>query len=42
MRDATWAVAYGLALWGLTGETTPANHGTFGATLQKFFKQFLP
>jgi cell division protein FtsA len=42
MRDATWAVAYGLALWGLTGETTPQNRAGLGAALEKFFKQFLP
>ncbi|MBU2103417.1 cell division protein FtsA [Patescibacteria group bacterium] len=45
VRDATWAVAYGLALWGLTGDTdTPKKHGAgeFLATIQKFLKQFLP
>ena len=45
VKDATWAVAYGLALWGLTGDTeTPKKRpaGEFFATLQKFFKQFLP
>jgi len=45
VRDATWAVAYGLALWGLTGDTeTPKKRpaGEFLATLQKFLKQFLP
>ncbi len=45
VRDATWAVAYGLALWGLTGDTdTPkkANFGEFSTNVQKFFKQFLP
>ncbi|MDO8623893.1 MAG: cell division protein FtsA [bacterium] len=41
IRDATWAVAYGLALWGLTGETeTPRRHGL--ASLGRFFGQFLP
>jgi cell division protein FtsA len=41
IRDATWAVAYGLALWGLTGDTaTPKRH--LGASVSKFFKQFLP
>ncbi len=45
VRDATWAVAYGLALWGLTGDTdTPKKRpaGEFLATVQKFLKQFLP
>jgi cell division protein FtsA len=41
IRDATWAVAYGLALWGLTGDTT-APKKSFGAYLGKFFRQFLP
>ena len=40
-RDATWAVAYGLALWGLTGDTN-APKRSFGATISKFFQQFLP
>ena len=41
IRDATWAVAYGLALWGLTGDTnTPKKN--FGAVFTKFFQQFLP
>ncbi len=45
VRDATWAVAYGLALWGLTGETETAKRkhmGDFMGGFQKFFKQFLP
>jgi cell division protein FtsA len=47
VKDATWAVAYGLALWGLTGDTeTPKKQssavGDFVATAQKFLKQFLP
>ena len=41
IRDATWAVAYGLAIWGLTGDTAVPSRG-IGATLQKFFAQFLP
>ncbi|MFA6414984.1 MAG: cell division protein FtsA [Candidatus Paceibacterota bacterium] len=41
IRDATWAVSYGLALWGLTGDTS-APKKTFGASLGKFFQQFLP
>jgi cell division protein FtsA len=41
MRDATWAVAYGLALWGLTGETeAPKNKGF--ASIKRFLGQFLP
>ena len=41
IRDATWAVAYGLAIWGLTGDTSvPKKDVT--AVLGKFFKQFLP
>lgn len=41
IRDATWAVAYGLAFWGLTGDTAAAKK-SFGTTLGKFFQQFLP
>lgn len=41
IRDATWAVAYGLALWGLTGDTN-APKRPFSAALGKFFRQFLP
>ena len=45
IRDATWAVAYGLALWGLTGDTdTPRRNplkGT-GKSLSRFLQQFLP
>jgi len=41
IRDATWAVAYGLALWGLTGETE-APKGRGFASLTRFFGQFLP
>ena len=41
IRDATWAVAYGLALWGLTGDTN-APKKSFGAFFGKFFRQFLP
>jgi cell division protein FtsA len=41
MRDATWAVAYGLALWGLTGDTSAPRKG-MGASFSKFFRQFLP
>lgn len=41
IRDATWAVAYGLALWGLTGDTS-APKKNLGAFFGKFIKQFLP
>lgn len=41
IRDATWAVAYGLALWGLTGSTDAPRHNPLQA-LSKFLKQFLP
>ncbi|MDB5189427.1 MAG: cell division protein FtsA, cell division protein FtsA [Parcubacteria group bacterium] len=45
IRDATWAVAYGLALWGLTGDTDTPKRQRFGGfveSIQKFIKQFLP
>ncbi len=47
IKDATWAVAYGLALWGLTGETdSPRRGGISVKGLQKsavkFLRQFLP
>ncbi len=47
IRDATWAVAYGLALWGLTGETEAPKHGkpawgALGKSFTKFLRQFLP
>ena len=41
LRDATWAVSYGLALWGLTGDTNVPKR-KFGATIEKFLQQFLP
>jgi len=41
IRDATWAVAYGLALWGLTGDTNTPKR-PLGAAFSKFFQQFLP
>ncbi len=41
IRDATWAVAYGLALWGLTGDTS-APKKSMGTVVGKFFRQFLP
>src|SRR6185437_16149208 len=36
IRDATWAVAYGLALWGLTGETEGPRKKNF-TSLKRFF-----
>jgi len=41
IRDATWAVAYGLALWGLTGDTNVPKKNII-ASCSKFFRQFLP
>jgi cell division protein FtsA len=41
IRDATWAVAYGLAIWGLPGDTN-APKRSFGASIGKFLRQFLP
>ena len=41
IQDATWAVSYGLALWGLTGDTS-APKRNFRAVFDKFFQQFLP
>lgn len=41
IRDATWAVAYGLAIWGLTGDTN-APKKSLNAFIGKFFRQFLP
>jgi cell division protein FtsA len=41
IRDATWAVSYGLALWGLTGDTN-APKKNVGTSLKRFFQQFLP
>ncbi len=50
VRDATWAVAYGLALWGLTGDVESKKGGPkpkvqlgdFGSAISDFFKQFMP
>ncbi|XKT74163.1 MAG: cell division protein FtsA [Patescibacteria group bacterium UBA2163] len=47
IKDSTWAVAYGLTIWGLTGESAErsALRNTFeklGDTISSFFKQFLP
>jgi cell division protein FtsA len=41
IRDATWAVAYGLAFWGLTGDTSAPKKSVV-ASFSKFFRQFLP
>src|SRR3989344_3829861 len=41
IRDATWAVAYGLAIWGLTGDTN-APERPISSAISKFFQQFLP
>jgi len=41
IHDATWAVSYGLALWGLTGDTNTPERNLW-ATIKKFFQQFLP
>lgn len=47
IKDSSWAVAYGLTIWGLTGES--AERGAmknaasrFAAGVGNFFKQFLP
>lgn len=45
IRDATWAVAYGLALWGLTGDTATPTKGFpnfLKSFLRKSLQQFLP
>lgn len=45
IKDPTWAVAYGLALWGLTGDTdTPKKRplAPVGKSLRRFLQQFLP
>lgn len=41
IQDATWAVSYGLALWGLTGDTN-APKKNFRTIFEKFLQQFLP
>jgi cell division protein FtsA len=41
IQDATWAVSYGLALWGLTGDTS-APKKNVRALFDKFLQQFLP
>jgi cell division protein FtsA len=45
VKDATWAVAYGLALWGLTGDTEPAKKSPVGditRAVKEFIAQFMP
>ncbi len=45
VRDSTWAVAYGLALWGMTGDTdTPTKNPLTDIIrgTKKFFTQFMP
>lgn len=48
VKDATWAVAYGLALWGLTGDTEASKKQTTGGvqelltSAKQFITQFLP
>jgi cell division protein FtsA len=45
IRDATWAVAYGLAIWGLTGDTETPKKGSWSkvqGSLSHFLRQFLP
>ena len=41
IRDATWSVAYGLAYWGLSGDTS-APRRNFRDSFGSFFRQFLP
>jgi cell division protein FtsA len=48
IKDSSWAVAYGLTIWGLTGDTF-ARPGTAGEAMKDigksiggFFRQFLP
>jgi len=45
VRDATWAVAYGLALWGMTGDIETPKKNNFSSIIESiktFFKQFMP
>ncbi|MEK7613749.1 MAG: cell division protein FtsA [Patescibacteria group bacterium] len=47
IKDSSWAVAYGLTMWGLTGESGDTSAmknavGKFGSSIHHFFKQFLP
>ncbi|MEK9177181.1 MAG: cell division protein FtsA [Patescibacteria group bacterium] len=46
-KDSSWAVAYGLTIWGLTGDGIPRAHATeaigdLGRSIAGFFRQFLP
>lgn len=47
IKDSSWAVAYGLTIWGASGEGRARNLGTplmgdVGRSVTNFFKQFLP
>jgi cell division protein FtsA len=45
IRDATWAVAYGLAIWGLTGDTETPKRNVISKiipSIMRFFRQFMP
>ncbi len=47
IKDSSWAVAYGLTIWGLTGESADKSAmknavSKLGGTIGNFFKQFLP
>lgn len=45
VKDSTWAVAYGIALWGLTGDTEAPKRSVIpqiGKSLERFFRQFMP
>ncbi|MFQ5540854.1 MAG: cell division protein FtsA [Candidatus Paceibacteria bacterium] len=47
IKDSSWAVAYGLTIWGLTGESAELSamrsaFSRLGETISDFFKQFLP
>ena len=45
VKDSTWAVAYGLALWGLTGDTEPAKKSPVNdllSSFKEFIAQFMP
>ncbi len=45
IRDATWSVAYGLAIWGLTGDTETPKRSAFPkiwSSIERFFRQFMP
>ena len=48
VRDSMWSVAYGIALWGLTGDMDAPKRSKFSGfagiteSVQNFCKQFLP